>query len=1099
MTTYRIDGFKFNRANIAGLSATERAGVNRLLSSRERDICTVETSSVQCVNGPFEGQTIELGEGSKTALLSIRGWIGYYEGGTWHGTTGQTVNVIADQTNVSSKTAEVVAGKGFTAFQSLLSDMAEDFSGRVIESIVDKSERLEQEPMDDYGFTSHDLNKFSGTYAITTHYVAQQTRMTSRGKFVKAKKVEPTQSVDSHRGISGNAYFMDDFGDLQVFINKREIFDAPYKKLVRRVTFTIGRTAYTVAATHEAVDNLRARIVKAKKWFSDKYIQAARPVQILSNVLPVIAEKPVIAPLPVEPTDSQIDAHIAALADQDVAEVVAAAQACAVIEQAQAAQTVETQELATVCEGETKEVQTMAMGHTTPGNNAPVAPHQMTAHEFGRQSTGNPHWTQSYIGKDDGDYLRDVALAHAQIVAEYTSNTPASHGPVAPVAIEIVANHAQHMQAAYENRLITTYGRIKRKELFQFSKTGDVYIKCTGGFRSGRGGPLIDCSADKAVWFYDTCMIQPAAPTRGGEGCPSKIEPSVAPITPAVESQPVAPAVETADTLAKFTDDGDGVSGELVDLIGVATKDQVQALTDSQFQTLYDHLENWNFHTENYLLEALRLGDDSIITEMQAIATAHRKASCLHGDIYERRNIVAQRMRDLKQGTPEKQAQAVPTVAQYIKSTPVYEVATMPLCPNARQQITEYTKPTVKSKSGKWVAWLLMSWDNIFLLDFDKGNGVYRSAYDTASDRMKALQALARAADAPDDTPPGKPTHEKPNAVQEAPAQAETTQTPKAGAIDAPGTATAGTDAGIFAVETAGVGVEGCAHSKTESAPAFEQVKPLKIDLADMLARGVKPDSLIGVGVYCSGDMANDTGSGAITAIGQSDFYGVVVDVTLEDGRIFKQVRTSEFKNGWFSLDAKMHGVPYLSQLAGTLAAKKAIESSAAAQKDAAHAKALIDLPAQYPQLKRAENTCTGGKLAATNIRILLKAAFKGVKFSVTSDYNQVRVNWTDGPASSQVEAITDKFDIGASDTQTDYFYTVSTAFSKLFGGVQYTSLRRNESDALLQQAIDQVYHDRAIKPTVSDYHKREGVFSWDGSNFENRRMREALNTTSKA
>lgn len=39
-----------------------------------------------------------------------------------------------------------------------------------------------------------------------------------------------------------------------------------------RARYTIGRTTYTIAATPEAAQRLRARIVKAKKWFSDKLL-----------------------------------------------------------------------------------------------------------------------------------------------------------------------------------------------------------------------------------------------------------------------------------------------------------------------------------------------------------------------------------------------------------------------------------------------------------------------------------------------------------------------------------------------------------------------------------------------------------------------------------------------------------------------------------------------------------------------------------------------------------------------------------------------------------------------------------------------------------
>lgn len=141
----------------------------------------------------------------------------------------------------------------------------------------------------------------------------------------------------------------------------------------------------------------------------------------------------------------------------------------------------------------------------------------------------------------------------------------------------------------------------------------------------------------------------------------------------------------------------------------------------------------------------------------------------------------------------------------------------------------------------------------------------------------------------------------------------------------------------------------------------------------------------------------------------------------------------------------------------------KSQRTSADELRKQAHDQALIDLAAQYPQLKRAETTYSGGKLAAQNIRILLKEAFKGQKFSVTSDYSEVRVNWTDGPTDAEVTEIIGRFDIGASDTQSDYFYTVETAFSELFGGVEYLWTKRETSDELVRQAIDALY-SRPIK-----------------------------------
>lgn len=50
---------------------------------------------------------------------------------------------------------------------------------------------------------------------------------------------------------------------------------------------------------------------------------------------------------------------------------------------------------------------------------------------------------------------------------------------------------------------------------------------------------------------------------------------------------------------------------------------------------------------------------------------------------------------------------------------------------------------------------------------------------------------------------------------------------------------------------------------------------------------------------------------------------------------------------------------------------------------------------------------------AAQLIRTELKANFPGVKFSVTSDYNSIRIRWADGPAPKEVQEITGKYKAG--------------------------------------------------------------------------------------
>ena len=107
-----------------------------------------------------------------------------------------------------------------------------------------------------------------------------------------------------------------------------------------------------------------------------------------------------------------------------------------------------------------------------------------------------------------------------------------------------------------------------------------------------------------------------------------------------------------------------------------------------------------------------------------------------------------------------------------------------------------------------------------------------------------------------------------------------------------------------------------------------------------------------------------------------------------------------------------------------------------------------------YPYLQPIADTHSGGVAAAKNIRLVLKNQFPGVKFKVTSDYSSVNVRWIDGPTCGAVDDALSPFDIGHSDSQSDYFYTERTRFSEKFGGVQYLFTRRELSESKITASI---------------------------------------------
>jgi hypothetical protein len=132
------------------------------------------------------------------------------------------------------------------------------------------------------------------------------------------------------------------------------------------------------------------------------------------------------------------------------------------------------------------------------------------------------------------------------------------------------------------------------------------------------------------------------------------------------------------------------------------------------------------------------------------------------------------------------------------------------------------------------------------------------------------------------------------------------------------------------------------------------------------------------------------------------------------------------------------------------------------------------------PHLKQFEER-TNGKHCAVNIRIELKKAFKGVKFSVRSDYSSVRVHWTDGPTIEQVDAVVQKYQSGSFNGYEDIYEYNSSPFNDVFGGVQYVFTERHYSTEASLNAIDVVFEkynykfmQDVEKPTAEEYENGE-------------------------
>lgn len=116
-------------------------------------------------------------------------------------------------------------------------------------------------------------------------------------------------------------------------------------------------------------------------------------------------------------------------------------------------------------------------------------------------------------------------------------------------------------------------------------------------------------------------------------------------------------------------------------------------------------------------------------------------------------------------------------------------------------------------------------------------------------------------------------------------------------------------------------------------------------------------------------------------------------------------------------------------------------------------------LSEEYPALKQRTQEDDSFKRALANMRILLKAAFPKVKFSVKQRYyGSAEIRWTDGPTVPQVEAITAKFQGGHFDGMEDIYQCEASPWTTVFGDCKYVSEYREISDELLQFGLDKLY-----------------------------------------
>jgi hypothetical protein len=100
-------------------------------------------------------------------------------------------------------------------------------------------------------------------------------------------------------------------------------------------------------------------------------------------------------------------------------------------------------------------------------------------------------------------------------------------------------------------------------------------------------------------------------------------------------------------------------------------------------------------------------------------------------------------------------------------------------------------------------------------------------------------------------------------------------------------------------------------------------------------------------------------------------------------------------------------------------------------------------------------------RLAAANIRVELKRAFPGVKFSVRSKVfsggDSIDVSWVDGPLTRDVEAIAKKYSGGSFNGMEDIYEYSSSPWTAVFGDAKYIHCSRHHSFEAMKEAVRDV------------------------------------------
>lgn len=173
------------------------------------------------------------------------------------------------------------------------------------------------------------------------------------------------------------------------------------------------------------------------------------------------------------------------------------------------------------------------------------------------------------------------------------------------------------------------------------------------------------------------------------------------------------------------------------------------------------------------------------------------------------------------------------------------------------------------------------------------------------------------------------------------------------------------------------------------------------------------------------------------------------VDIAWNDGSMALGVPSSVIFGVQWTVHDEVKDRDYVSMAKDFAEATEELNRLKAEKAKAEYDVEMDRIKADNPNLEPLEGSkYIGGVHTARNIRKELKASFKGVKFSVKSDYNCVRVYWNSelegAPTHDEIKDVIGKYDIGYSNPMEDYHGINKTPWSDVFGGVEFLFIQND-------------------------------------------------------